>query len=328
MAELTKKQRVSRLVTLGVLVLLIVALFLQSQKVADWWKLRGYKPSAVVERLAHDTTMTEQAQHLFYINHPNVASKQSFAKSCPSGGEKTIVLGCYRGNQTGIYVLAVTDDRLHGVEQVTAAHEMLHAAYERLSKGDKEEVDSLLQNFYRHDLRDQRIKDILKTYEKSEPGQQLNEMHSIFGTEIAKLPGPLENYYKRYFSDRSKVARYANRYQAVFTTRQETIKKDDEQLAAWKKQISNNEATLKQQQSDLVRMKSQMDSYRSSGKSAAYNALVPTYNIQVESFNQLLAQAKTIIDRYNKLVEHRNGLAVEAQQLEKALSGSLSPIEQ
>jgi chromosome segregation ATPase len=309
-------------------VLLIVALFLQSQKVADWWKLRDYKPSAAIAQLAHDTTMTDQAQHLFYINHPSVASKQSFAKSCPSGGEKTIVLGCYKGNQTGIYMLAVTDDRLHGVEQVTAAHEMLHAAYERLSKGDKEEVDSLLQNFYRHDLRDQRIKDILKTYEKSEPGQQLNEMHSIFGTEIAKLPGPLENYYKRYFSDRSKVARYANRYQAVFTTRQETIKKDDEQLAAWKKQISNNEATLKQQQSDLERMKSQMDSYKSSGKSAAYNALVPTYNIQIESFNQLLAQAKIFIERYNKLVEQRNSIAVEAQQLEKALSGSLSPIGQ
>lgn len=308
--------------------LLIVALFLQSQKVADWWKLRDYKPSAAIAQLAHDTTMTDQAQHLFYINHPSVASKQSFAKSCPSGGEKTIVLGCYKGNQTGIYMLAVTDDRLHGVEQVTAAHEMLHAAYERLSKGDKEEVDSLLQNFYRHDLRDQRIKDILKTYEKSEPGQQLNEMHSIFGTEIAKLPGPLENYYKRYFSDRSKVARYANRYQAVFTTRQETIKKDDEQLAAWKKQISNNEATLKQQQSDLERMKSQMDSYKSSGKSAAYNALVPTYNIQIESFNQLLAQAKIFIERYNKLVEQRNSIAVEAQQLEKALSGSLSPIGQ
>ncbi len=328
MAELTKKQRVSRLITLGVLVLLIAVLFLQSQKVADWWKLRGYEPSSLASQLAGDTTMTDKAKHLFYINHPEVADKKIFASSCPSGGEKTIVLGCYKGNQSGIYVLSVTDIRLQGVEQVTAAHEMLHAAYERLSASDKTYVDGLLNDYYKHDLRDQRIKDILKTYEKSEPGQQLNEMHSIFGTEVAKLPKPLEDYYKRYFGARGKVAYFASRYQSAFTTRQATIDKYDAQLASWKKQISNSETTLKQQQSDLERMKAQMNSYRSSGKTAAYNALVPKYNLQVTSFNELVSQAKALITRYNKLVEQRNDIAVEAEQLEKALSGSLSPISQ
>jgi len=328
MSSRAKLLRLFRVVAFSALLLLIMLTVAQSRAIADWWKLRGYKPSATVTQLASDATMTPQATHLFYINHPSIDDKKIFAKACPSGGEKTIVLGCYKGNQRGIYLLSVTDDRLHGVEQVTAAHEMLHSGYERLSKGDKEEVDSLLQNFYQHDLRDQRIKDVLKSYEKSEPGEQLNEMHSIFGTEIAKLPGPLEAYYKRYFSNRIKVAAYAERYQGVFTTRQETIKKDDAQLAAWKKQINANEATLKVQQSDLERLQAHMTEVKKSGDAGGYNALVPSYNSQVEAFNELLGQAKALIIKYNQLVEARNALAVEAQGLEKALSGSLTPIGQ
>ena len=57
------------------------------------------------------------------------------------------MLGCYILNK-GIYVYDITDDRLAGVRQVTTAHEMLHAAYDRLSVKERAQVDAMTAAAY------------------------------------------------------------------------------------------------------------------------------------------------------------------------------------
>lgn len=324
----TSRPRLAKILWALVAVLLIATAVLQNQAIADWWKLRGYDPPAAVVQLADDTTMTSKARHLFYLNHPGIEAKSAFANNCPSGTEKTIVLGCYKSGENGMYILSVSDPRLHGVEQVTAAHETLHAAYNRLSAKDKNYVNGLLENYYQHDLTDQRIKATLKAYQTSEPGEQLNEMHSIFGTEVANLPAPLETYYKQYFTNRSKVAAYAAQYQFAFTSRQAQVSKDDAQLAAWKKQITTDEAALNSQQAALAADEQRLNTLRTSGNVSAYNAAVPAYNAKVDAYNTLLATAKQLVGQYNRLVNARNAIATEETQLQQALSGSLSPIGQ
>ena len=140
------------------------------------------------------------------------------------------MLGCYHSGQSGIFVLDVTDSRLDGVEQVTAAHEMLHAAYDRLSRSERSKVDAMLEDYYKNDLKDQRIVETINAYKKSEPKDVVNEMHSIFATEIASLPAPLEKYYQRYFTDRGQIVANAERYKSEFTSRQEAIVGYDAQL--------------------------------------------------------------------------------------------------
>src|SRR5262249_17898052 len=122
-------------------------------------------------------------------NHPEIDTKNNFSSNCPNnGGEKTVILGCYHPDQNGIFVLGVSDPRLDGVMQVTAAHEMLHAEYDRLNSKDRSYVNGLLMDYYEHDLHDQRIQDVIAAYKLSEPNDVVNEMHAVFGTEIAKLP--------------------------------------------------------------------------------------------------------------------------------------------
>jgi len=41
----------------------------------------------------------------------------------------------------------------------------------------------------------------MKYYEKTEPGEAFNELHSILGTEYLSLGPELEDYYKHYFKD-------------------------------------------------------------------------------------------------------------------------------
>lgn len=310
---------------LAVLFVVLATVLLKRQALVDWALLYGYHPPQAVTQLATEDTMTAYARHLLYVNHPAITNSAAFTNHCPAGGEKTIVLGCYLSPDKGIYVYAVSDPRLNGVEQVTAAHEMLHAAYRRLSSAERTKVDAMLTDYYEHDLTDQRIIDTITAYKVSEPHDVVNEMHSVFGTEIATLPAPLEAYYRRYFTNRSKIAAYAAQYQAEFTTRQAKVQAYDTQLRSLKDTITTDEKQLNSQSAALSSERQRLDALHSSGQAAAYNAAVPDYNQAVDAYNSLLARTKSLIAQYNDIVSKRNALALEEQTLTKELTGSGLP---
>ena len=315
-----RRKQIVQTCALLVLIAALAGVVLNRQAISDWFKLRGYIPPATVAALATDDTMTSEARHLFYVNHPDVTTGVGFTAHCPSGGEKTVVLGCYIGNDHGIYLYNITDSRLNGVEQVTAAHETLHAAYERMSAAERTTINAELLDYYNHDLTDQRIKDTIAEYKKSEPKDVVNEMHSIFGTEVANLPAPLETYYRRYFTDRSKLTTYVATYQAEFTSRSAAIARYDAQLKGLKQQIDTNQAALAQQKTALDAQSQRLSAQRKSNDIAGYNAGVSSYNAAVNSYNNLLETTKGLIAQYNDTVSSRNAIAIEEQELTRALS--------
>lgn len=316
--------------TLGyILLLALLALpfliYFNAQALTDWWQLRGYSPPPAVATLASQDTMTDYARHVFYVNHPDLESDSAqFRQDC-SENEQTIVLGCYHSDQRGIFVYDVNDPRLAGVEQVTSAHEMLHAAYDRLSGGERADIDKQLQDFYDNGLQDQRIKDTIDAYKKTEPNDLVNEMHSIFGTEVTGLPSGLEKYYAKYFRDRQAVVRYAQAYEGEFTSRQDQIKADDAKLEQMKAQIEAQESSLNAQLSQINADRQRLDGLRSSGQIAQYNAGVATFNAEVRSYNNGVEELRSQIGDYNQLVGQRNSIAQELTSLDKAIDTRLVP---
>jgi hypothetical protein len=215
----TARSRISKLLFSLLFLALCASVLLYRQNIYDWWQLRSYTPPQEIAAIAQSDAMTEKAKRIFYVARPVVEDSAAFNQHCGNtaaakSSEKTIVLGCYDGRN--IYVFNVTDQRLQGVKQVTAAHEMLHAAYERLTGKERDRVNAMLNQQFK-DMNDQRITDVLAEYKKSEPTELLNEMHSIFGTELDKLNPDLEAYYRQYFNDRSKVVGFAQKYESVFT---------------------------------------------------------------------------------------------------------------
>lgn len=313
----------------GFLILVVVATvtYSQSQKIVDWIRLRDYQPPAAIAAIADQTTMTPAGRHLFYLNRAELQDKSTFRHSCPNY-EATIVIGCYREGQRGIFVLKVDDPRLAGVEQVTSAHEMLHAAYNRLSKSERQATDSQLQTFASGQLSDARIKATLKGYEKTEPGQQTTEMFAIFGTEVSTLPPVLEQTYSRYFSNRQAVVAFANSYQAAFTSRQDQVKQYDARLNTMDASIKASTQRLDSQRAALEQASNKLRAYRQAGDLTSYNAAVSGYNQQVNAYNSLLDQTRTLIKQYNQLVRERNALAAETNTLRDAIDSNALPAQQ
>jgi hypothetical protein len=270
--------------------------------------------------------MTEKAKHDFYVTHPELINgNTAFRQACP-GFEQTIVLGCYHsGYNSSIYIYNVSDKRLDGVVEVTAAHEMLHSAYDRLGASDKQHINSLLSSFYANDLHDQRVLDTIDSYKKTEPNDVMNEMHSIFGTEITNLSGELETYYSRYFSDRSAVAAYADNYASEFSSRSDKIKSYEKDLAALKLAIDNQEDKLDSQLAQIQTERRRMNQLRASGQTAEYNGAVPGFNALVNDYNSGITELKDDIARYNQIVAAHNALAEELSGLYKSLDTGLAP---
>jgi hypothetical protein len=309
-----------------VALLLVTIAVWQHQAIRDWLRLQSYNPDASVVQLADDIALTPEARRLFYVNHPAIQDRESFNASCNSRGEHTIVLGCYHPVDRGIFIFHVSDDRLAGVDQVTAAHEVLHAAYDRLGSKERSRVDRLLQDYNDRGVYDERIKTIIAAYRKSEPNDLVNEMHSIFATEIVVLPGELETYYKRYFTDRAKVVGYANAYQAEFTSRQTMVSDYDKRLQSLKQQIDDNTARLESQESQIATLRAQLDEDRSSDNIEAYNAAVPVYNARIDAYNNLIATTKSIISTYNQVVAERNQLALQVAELAHSIDSTFQPL--
>jgi hypothetical protein len=301
---------------------IVAAVWLNRYNISDYLILRSYNPPSSIVQLAQDDTLNDNGKRLFYVNKPQISDRSAFSSQCKET-EQTIVLGCYTG--TNIYIFKVDDPKLNGVEQVTAAHEMLHAAYGRLDTADRKRIDSLVEAAYKR-INDPRITALADSYQKQEPGSVPNELHSILATEVKDIGPELEAYYSRYFNDRSKVVEYANNYQKVFEDINQQVEAYDADLALRKAEIDRREADLTTRGQQLQAQKSDLDSLSASGQTRQYNSQVASYNSAVNSYNADIAELKVLVDEYNNLVQARNNLNLQQQNLAKSIDSRLSTI--
>lgn len=288
------------------------------QDLYDQWRLSQYEPSARIEQIVEKTTMTATAQKYFYVAHPQIDKQAVFNEHC-NIQEFSIVLGCYNGQN--IYLYDIKEKRLDGIVEVTAAHEMLHAAYDRLSSSERERVDAMTAAAYKK-IDSKRIEKSIKEYNDADPSSVPNELHSILATEVKNLPADLEEYYAQYFLDRQAIVELSNKYEEAFSTRENQVNQLDGELVTLKAIIAAGQSRLEGLYAALDAKRTQLDALRSSGDTAGYNAAVDTFNNQVAEYNALAGSTTAQIDDYNAKVKERNDLAGEVQGLVEAIDST------
>jgi len=297
------------------------SLYIFRQDVLDYIALRDYEPSPAIVRLATAASLSDNGRRLFYIHDPALLDKTSFQGVC-GNDEETIVLGCYITNDR-IYVFDVQDDRLQGVEEVTAAHEMLHVAFDRLSGDEKDRIVTLLEETF-DGIEDERLIRTLESYRQRDPSIVPNELHSILATEWRELPQELEEYYNQYFLDRLSVVAKAEAYESEFSNREDQIEAFDAQLNELSTSISQKRIDIDQLSSALSSESNQLDQKRSNPQE--YNAAVPAYNSKVRGFNLELESLRALILQFNSLVAERNEIATQERELVEAIDTRASEL--
>ncbi len=229
--------------------------------------------SIELANLATATTMTPEAANNFFRARPELADKAKIQSACSDSlhdnPQSVQFAGCLTDR---IYLLRITEPEAADEVTVTAAHEMLHVAYSRLTSEERRQVDAWLEQAVAA-LNNTTLNEELQLYSAEE---RLDELHARLGTEVASLPPELEQYYRRYFTNRQSLAAIQERYNALLSTLTTQLDQLDARLNVLDAQAKANQ---------------------SAGNITAYNALVDPYNA-------LLAQYNAIVDRYNALTAH------------------------
>jgi hypothetical protein len=285
-----------------------------------WWfydeyRLYGYTPPSSIVALVDQDKFTPYARRLFYVYHPALETSSTFNQNC-NVTPKVIVLGCTVIDK-GIYIYNVTDPTLNGINQVTAAYEMLHVGYSRLSDSKRNYIDNLVISTYqRLSVSNPLLKSEYESYLMTEgQGAINNEMHSTLATQIKVLPATLENYYKQYFVNRQIIVNEEASYQSAFTTRQDMINTDDKELQSIKNQIDANNQVILKDLDTINNLQVTLNSYKQQSNVSAYNQTVITYNNLVNTYNSLIETNKGLVDQYNTLVAKRNSIALSEDKL-------------
>lgn len=308
------------------IVLLVGGFFAVSniQNIRDWVALRNYQPPEKIVALADKTTMKPETRRIFYVNHPQLDDKTDFRNNCQIA-EQSIVLGCFVNNK-GIFLLNVSDKRLSGIIEVTAAHETLHAIYDRLTSDEKAKVDKMTSDFFAT-IKDERILTTIENYRKKDPSVVPNELHSILASEVKDLSPELEEYYAKYFNDRQQIVSFSSQYEQAFLDLENKVEDYDQQLKSIKNQIDTNQANLVQQNLRIEDKRRELDSLLSGENFDQYNSQVGPYNQIVASYNSLINSTKQLVEKYNNLLEERNSIALQEQELVNAIDTNSIPKE-
>jgi chromosome segregation ATPase len=195
---------------------------------------------------------------------------------------------------------------------------MLHAAYDRLSSKERNEIDALVQEAIGQSG-DDRIRALVETYRQRDASSLNNEMHSIVGTELRAIPSQLESYYSRYFNNRIKIVEYSEKYEHVFTDLQTRVKQIDADLISRKSEIDSLETSLQSQAATLKEWEARLSNYKANGQVAQYNSEVEDFNQNIRNYNRQIEKLRISIDEYNQKVAERNNLALQQNELIKHL---------
>jgi hypothetical protein len=315
-------KRLKRYLRSGIIAAVAIVGIRFTQDLQDWSKLLAYQPSPEIVRLATTTTMTDTARRLFYVNQPTIETSKSSLNFC-NNSEQTIILGCYVSSK-GIFLQAVTDPRLQGLMEVTAAHEMLHVAYHRMSLFEQTQINKQLQMALAQ-LQNPRILHLIETYNRQDPKSVDSELHSILGTEVQQLSAELEQHYRTYFIDRLSVVALSERYEGMFTTLQAKAKILSQQLATQNLALDRLSAQVKQADEAVESERSHLKSSILTDPHSDYSFRVSTFNNQVQDYNQLLSQLQSQNHAYNQLLTERNALTSEQKSLFESMENKSTP---
>ncbi len=308
----------------------------QTVAFSDWRKEKSYQPSAEIEELRSKLDLTAEGMTIFAAVDPTLEDGMGFNEKCTFKDIGGYVLGCYVNDPGKVYIYQVDAEELAGIHEATAAHELLHAVWSRMSEQEKNELSVELEQFKRDN--EDILGEELSLYDE---GNWQDELHSRVGVEFAELPEKLEAHYGKYFQNRKKLVEFYQGYKGTYDGIRARADEIEVEIDNLKAEI----ADLKEQiDSDRQNYQTRLEEYKkavaeynecarsrscytdaefetkanelnseggninylrdvTNGKVRDYNAKVELLNQKIEEFNQNALHLQELNDKMNSQVE-------------------------
>lgn len=311
------KQHYLKWIVLFVLAAIVIVIILNRAWIYDWFRGVTYWPTAEMVSIRDKLNLTERGDFLFNATQPELNGADDFNANCRQDEGEVAVLGCYTAGN--IYVYNITDTKLDGIRELTAAHELLHAVWARMSNAEKEDLKPILQQVYQNNL--SVLKDDIETYADDE---RVEEIFVRAGTEIKKLPDVLEKYYAEIFSDQDAVVDFYESYIAVFREikmKMEGLASEIEVLRdSINVKMAEYENRVNQLETDIARFNSCAETAGCFATEAEFNVQRNALVARENELNLLNDEINNMIDDYNLKVDEYNADALESRKLQNMIN--------
>lgn len=293
------------------------------QRILDQITVWQFKPTAEITTLTDRLGLNDDGKLIFFASQPQLNSSSDFNNVCKRIEYTTSILGCYSNYQ--IYIYNVTDAKLDGIREVTAAHEMLHAVYQRMTEAEKANITPLLEAEYKKLSTNKDFVNLIDSYARTEPGERINELHSVIGTSVAKINPLLEDHYSQYFSDRQAIVRFYVKYNGVFQDLNDRAKVLADQLNALSISIP---AKSSQYNLDVQTLNSDINMFNSRAESgyftqSKFNTEKAILEARVVGIDSTRDSINSDTVNYNAILSEYNSIASESKKLFNSIDSTL-----
>ncbi len=274
-----------------VAVLFVVGLANNDDWHSDAYILKKYPPTAEIAEIALKNTFTDKGKSMLYRTKPQFVLGEEFRKICVSDGVEG--LACTDGRKTTF--LQIDDPEFDDHKFSAAAHEMMHVAYKILKTDDQARVDAMLeQELKKHqdDTHLTGILDILKEKKVGDADTVKSELHSKFAVEYIDLSPELEEYYRRYFTDRQQAVKlYRN---GGFNSRVRRLDQLSQENVALEAKINVLDKKLR-----TLRNAPDLDVDSFNAQVNQINGLIKQYNAKVAESQKVYAEVERFYRYFN-----------------------------
>ena len=304
-------------VILLVLVVIATIIVLNRAWIYDWFRGITYQPNAEMAGIRGKLNLTGRGEFLFNATQPELNEADAFNANCRQDESEVAVLGCYTAGN--IYVYNITDAKLDGIRELTAAHELLHAVWARMGSKERENLRPILQQVYQNNL--SVLKDDIETYADDE---WIEEIFVRAGTEIKKLPDVLEEYYTEIFDDQDAIVDFYESYIAVFREikmKMEGLASEIEVLRdSINVKMTEYENKVNQLEVDITRFNNCAETAGCFATEAEFYVQRNTLVARESEINLLNDEIDNMIDDYNLKVDEYNADALESRKLQNMIN--------
>ncbi|WP_449280838.1 hypothetical protein [Leucobacter sp.] len=327
----SRAKRILGLLLLIVAVVLLVFSVTHRQEIRDHFSARGFEASPRVEQVLGDLQLTTAGERIFLATRPTVDGSGHFNEQCAGvdHSEQGHVLGCYKADR--IHLFDVTDDRIQGIVEVTAAHELLHAAYGRMGEGDRNALgEKLRQEFERLADEDPELRERMSVYEHLSDAAFANELHSVLGTEVSDLPPWLEEHYAQWFEDRGALVARFEEYHAVFVELQDQADALKSEMSTLRDDVERRKVdydlAVETFNEDAADFSARNKRSEFSEKPDEFERIRNELEARRADLERTLEALQADIDHYNGLRDQLATLSEISSELDQQLNSDLAPV--
>lgn len=321
----SKHRGLWRWVVALVLITIVFLVEINREWIEDYWRGITFEPSDGIAAIRDKLGLADYGMFLFNASNPVLSDSEEFNDKCRfEKDEEEAILGCYLDKD--IYIYNIVDEKLDGIRECTAAHELLHAVWKRMGEEERKAYVDSLSLVYEQNK--DYLEEELGVYDNNERSE---ELYVRAGTEVKKLPADLERHFAKVFKDQDKVVGYYDKYIAVFRDLQAELDALEAEMNEIKLEINTREGEYSNR---LARLNAEIDEFNSCAETAgcfssqwAFDQRRSVLIGEQRALTSLYERIEELINTYNQKVDKYNEDVLSNNKLNQIIN-SASTVEE